>query len=71
MGDSEFVINPSPFQIMSPDAMTEAKLSTWRRTWVLSEIKKEKRGAGLTWRMPSLRNDFNSSVNMMCWGVGC
>jgi hypothetical protein len=33
MGDSEFVITPSPFQIMRPEAMTEAKLRTWRRTW--------------------------------------
>jgi hypothetical protein len=32
IGDSVFVARPSPFQIMRPDAITDAKLSIWRRT---------------------------------------
>lgn len=33
IGDSVFVINPSPFHIIKPDAMTDAKLRTWSRTY--------------------------------------
>lgn len=32
MGDSVFVSSPRPFHIMRPDAMTEAKLRSCRRT---------------------------------------
>jgi hypothetical protein len=31
MGDSELVTRPSPFHIISPEVMTDAKLRTWRR----------------------------------------
>jgi len=33
IGDSELVIIPRPFQIMSPDAITDAKLRTWSKTF--------------------------------------
>jgi len=32
MGDSELVMIPNPFQIMRPDAMTDAKFKICRRT---------------------------------------
>ena len=35
IGDSVLVKSPSPFQIMRPEAMTDAKLSTCSRIWVL------------------------------------
>ena len=33
-----FVSSPRPFQIMRPEAMTDAKLSTCSRTWICSII---------------------------------
>jgi hypothetical protein len=33
IGDSELVIIPRPFQIMSPEAITDAKLRSWSKTF--------------------------------------
>ena len=66
MGDSEFVIIPRPFHIIRPEAMTDAKLRTWRRTFENGPLACEHymRAYTLTWRKPSLLKAFSSSVNI-------
>jgi hypothetical protein len=68
IGDSELVISPSPFHIMSPEAITEAKLRTCRRVYVqkqyIGDRNKIHELQQHTWRKPSLRKFFSSSLNI-------
>jgi len=64
------VRSPRPFQIMRPDAMTDAKLSTCSRTWrdrsyaVSSSSSFATKEGGSTCRQPRRRIDLSSSVNI-------
>jgi len=66
IGDSELVITPRPFQIMSPDAITDAKLRTWSKTFKeqIKNMSGHSHWIRLTCLNPSLLKALSSSVNI-------